>query len=679
MGLPLINRELSWLSFNDRVLQEAKDVNVPIMERLRFLGIFSNNQDEFFRVRVATLIRMIALGKRASQFIGPHPKKVLRQIFQKAIEQQFKFENLFDEIRTELEHENIFILNEAELNNSQEIFVSKYFRGNINTDITPILLENINKLPEFNDSTTFLVVEMSKANSNRKKYAIIEIPTKTNSRFLVLPKSNGKNYVILLDDVIRHNLDYIFKTFKFDDLAAYTIKFTRDAELDFENDETKTILEEISNSVAKRKSGQPVRIVYDSKMPNELYEYLADKFNVMQDDNIIPGGRYHNFKDFMSFPNFDRQDLEYPLREIIPFGEIENKTSLIKRIAKKDLLLFYPYHSFSIYLDLLAEASMDPAVKKIQIALYRVAGKSQVVNHLIKAAKNGKDVVVVFELQARFDEENNIKWALILEESGIHVIYGIKKLKVHSKILLITREEKGELKYLGSIGTGNFNEKTSGIYSDIMLLTSKKEYTDDLINVFNFINHPSKPVQTNTLILSPTSTRSHYVNLIEKEIDQALLGNEAWIHLKMNSLVDKKMIKKLYKASKAGVKIKLNVRGICSLIPGKPGFSENIEAISIVDRNLEHSRVFVFCNSGNPLYYISSADWMTRNLDLRLEVAAPILDDSLKAQLDKFLSAQWKDNVKSRNLINQETNPNRESNSSVKFRSQFEMLNILKN
>lgn len=679
MGLPLINRELSWLSFNDRVLQEAKDVNVPIMERLRFLGIFSNNQDEFFRVRVATLIRMIALGKRASQFIGPHPKKVLRQIFQKAIEQQFKFENLFDEIRTELEHENIFILNEAELNNSQEIFVSKYFRGNINTDITPILLENINKLPEFNDSTTFLVVEMSKANSNRKKYAIIEIPTKTNSRFLVLPKSNGKNYVILLDDVIRHNLDYIFKTFKFDDLAAYTIKFTRDAELDFENDETKTILEEISNSVAKRKSGQPVRIVYDSKMPNELYEYLADKFNVMQDDNIIPGGRYHNFKDFMSFPNFDRQDLEYPPREIIPFGEIENKTSLIKRIAKKDLLLFYPYHSFSIYLDLLAEASMDPAVKKIQIALYRVAGKSQVVNHLIKAAKNGKDVVVVFELQARFDEENNIKWALILEESGIHVIYGIKKLKVHSKILLITREEKGELKYLGSIGTGNFNEKTSGIYSDIMLLTSKKEYTDDLINVFNFINHPSKPVQTNTLILSPTSTRSHYVNLIEKEIDQALLGNEAWIHLKMNSLVDKKMIKKLYKASKAGVKIKLNVRGICSLIPGKPGFSENIEAISIVDRNLEHSRVFVFCNSGNPLYYISSADWMTRNLDLRLEVAAPILDDSLKAQLDKFLSAQWKDNVKSRNLINQETNPNRESNSSVKFRSQFEMLNILKN
>jgi polyphosphate kinase len=679
MGLPLINRELSWLSFNDRVLQEAKDVNVPIMERLRFLGIFSNNQDEFFRVRVATLIRMIALGKRASQFIGPHPKKVLRQIFQKAIEQQFKFENLFDEIRTELEHENIFILNEAELNNSQEIFVSKYFRGNINTDITPILLENINKLPEFNDSTTFLVVEMSKANSNRKKYAIIEIPTKTNSRFLVLPKSNGKNYVILLDDVIRHNLDYIFKTFKFDDLAAYTIKFTRDAELDFENDETKTILEEISNSVAKRKSGQPVRIVYDSKMPNELYEYLADKFNVMQDDNIIPGGRYHNFKDFMSFPNFDRQDLEYPPREIIPFGEIENKTSLIKRIAKKDLLLFYPYHSFSIYLDLLAEASMDPAVKKIQIALYRVAGKSQVVNHLIKAAKNGKDVVVVFELQARFDEENNIKWALILEESGIHVIYGIKKLKVHSKILLITREEKGELKYLGSIGTGNFNEKTSGIYSDIMLLTSKKEYTDDLINVFNFLNHPSKPVQTNTLILSPASTRSHYVNLIEKEIDQALLGNEAWIHLKMNSLVDKKMIKKLYKASKAGVKIKLNVRGICSLIPGKPGFSENIEAISIVDRNLEHSRVFVFCNSGNPLYYISSADWMTRNLDLRLEVAAPILDDSLKAQLDKFLSAQWKDNVKSRNLINQETNPNRESNSSVKFRSQFEMLNILKN
>lgn len=678
MGLPLINRELSWLSFNDRVLQEAMDTSVPLMERLRFLGIFSNNQDEFFRVRVATLMRMIVLGKRATQFIGPHPKKVLRQIFQKAISQQIQFEGLFEEIRNELENENIFIINEIELTKTQEKFVSSYFVENIKTNITPILLENISVLPEFNDSTTFLAVIMSKVNSNRKKYAILEIPTRKNSRFLVLPKEGNKNSIILLDDIIRHNLEDIFKMFKFDDIAAYTIKFTRDAELDFENDETKTILEEIAKSVAKRKSGNPVRIVYDSKMPNELYEYLADKFHVLQDDNIIPGGRYHNFKDFMGFPNLGRQDLEYPPREVIPIHSASKKPSLIKKITKKDILLFFPYHSFTIYLDLLAEAAIDPSVQKIQITLYRVAGKSEVINQLINAAKNGKEVTVVIELQARFDEENNIKWALLLEEAGINVIYGIKKLKIHSKILLITRVEKGETKYYASIGTGNFNEKTSGIYSDITLITSKKEYTSDLIEVFNFISKPTKAPQTNTLVLSPNSTRSHFVNLIEKEIDQAKLGNEAWIHLKMNSLVDRKMINKLYKASKAGVKIKLNVRGICSLIPGDPIFSQNIEGISIVDRNLEHARVFVFCNSGDPLYYISSADWMTRNLDLRLEVAAPILDPKLQGQLSNFLNAQWNDNVKARDLIDQKFNPRKTSDSKKEFRSQFEMINILK-
>jgi len=652
--VPLINRDISWLSFNARVLQEADDPNVPLIERLRFLGIFSNNRDEFFRVRVATIRRMAKWPNKAKAALGEDPDVLLEQIQKIVLRQQKKFDLMYESILRELKKENILFVNEKQLSEEQGVFVRSYFHEHIYPFLFPIIIDTAPRFPYLKDKSSYLTIRLvENAKERRWKYALVELPTDATSRFLILPVKDGIQRVILLDDVIRYCLKDVFNTFNFESIEAYAIKLTRDAELDIDSDVSKSWMEKISRSVKMRKKGQPVRLTYDQEIPADLLRFIQKKIKLNEPEYLTPGGRYHNFKDFINFPYLGNMRLRYPVHQQLDHPLLANQQSLFKAIRRQDILLSYPYQSFHHIIDLLREASIDPNVHSIRITLYRAAKNSGIINALVNAVKNGKHVTAVVEIQARFDEEANINYASSLQEEGVQVIFGVPGLKVHSKLILITRKEGGKMIQYAHLGTGNFNEQTAKIYCDHSLLTCDKKITGEVAKLFSFYQDNFRTGTYKRLFVSPFNMRKKFIQLINKEIENAEAGRPAYMILKMNSLVDQEMIRKLYQASGASVKIILIVRGICSLVPGLKGYSENIEVISIVDKFLEHSRIFVFANGGDEKYYLSSADWMFRNLDNRSEVAVPVLDKQLKSQLKQYLLIQLNDNTKAR-IVNKD-------------------------
>lgn len=670
----LINRELSWLAFNGRVLQEANDPTVPLLERLKFLGIFSSNRDEFFRVRVATVRRLIKVGAKPKEFAGETPKVLMDKIMQVINQQQDDFEQTFSKLMNELKKNKIFLINESQLNAEQGDFVKAYFKDSVLPLLFPIMLDNVPEFPWLKDRAIYLIIKLISP-IKKDKLALVEIPSDKISRFLVLP--GGNNSVILLDDVIRYCLKDMFFHFNYDFAEAYAIKMTRDAELNIENDVSKSLVKKISESVKLRKRGEPVRLEVDEAIAPDILRYINKKLPILKKENFITGGRYHNTVDFINFPKIGSPDLRYKLPKPLDHPELKNNESVLKVIRKTDILLSYPYQSYLPIIDLLREASIDPKVKSIQITLYRVARNSNVVNALINAIKNGKRVTAIVELQARFDEEQNIFWSNRLHEEGAKVIYGVPGLKAHTKLFLIEREENGLPRYYAHIGTGNFNEDTARFYCDHSLLTANRRITQDVVEVFNFYSDNYKSGTYKELMVSPFNLRKKFTALIDKEIKAAKAKKEAWMFLKMNNLVDEAIIEKLYEASKAGVKIRLIVRSTCSLLAGVKGLSENIEAVSIVDKYLEHSRVFIFCNSGDPRYYIASADIMTRNLDHRSEVATPILDPKIQRELLDILEIQWSGNTKARVLNATQDNVYKKGDPKNKVRAQDEIYAYL--
>ncbi len=666
-----INRELSWLAFNHRVMQEAMDKSVPLFERLRFLGIFSNNMDEFFRVRVASIKKILPLGKKMiAEFAGYTPKQLLEEIQLKVRDLQEDFESTYNTIISELQKQKIYFINEKQLSKEQSVFVKEYFSEQVRSDIIPIMLNQAKQFPELKDQSIYFGIRMLAGPHEVVKYAIIEIP-KRLPRFIKVPGKDDRLNIMFLDDVIRHNLPEIFKTLQAKQIEAYTLKITRDAELDIENEVAQTYIDSIYKSVKNRKKGEPVRFLYDKDIPSDLYNKIKWAMHLVKDDNLIGGGRYHNFKDFISFPDFGRKDLTYENLKPLNHPEIDSAGSIMQHMRNKDFMVHYPYQSFHYFIDLMREAALDPHVSSIRITLYRVAMNSKVTNALINAAKNGKNVVVIIELQARFDEENNIYWAKKLGEEGVKVIYGVKGLKVHSKLCLITRKENGKSFYYANIGTGNYNEKTAVLYSDKSLFTTNQKIAYEVKQVFNFFENNERNYKYQHLLVSPRTTRSGFNKLIENEINNAKKGKEAYILLKMNNLVDKQMIDKLYEASQAGVKIRLIIRGICCLKTGIESFSNNIRGIGVIDRFLEHTRIYIFCNGGKESTYISSSDWMYRNLDKRIEVSCPIIDPKVKEEVRQIIETQWKDNVKARILDENLENHYRKIRDEEPIRSQY--------
>ncbi len=675
-----VNREISWLHFNDRVLQESADKKVPLIERLRFLGIFSNNLDEFFKVRYATVKRIVDAGKSGKSVLGGEvAKDLLEEITRIVIQQQAKSQDILKGIQKELAGENIFIINETQVSETQAVFVKEYFLRQVNPELTTIILNNLREFPLLKDTAAYLAVRMvlNKETGtflrkrNEVQYALIEIP-KGIDRFVVLPEEEGKNYIIILDDVIRFCLDSIFTMFDYKDISAHMIKITRDAELDIDNDLSKSFIQKISSSVEGRKVSNPVRFVYDKRIKIDTLRFLKDKMDIEETDSVIPGGRYHNRRDYMGFPSLGRTDLLYDKIRPLPIKELSLEGSIFESIAKKDYLQYAPYHTFAYITKFLKEAALDPYVKSIKITVYRLAKNSQVAAALINAAKNGKEVTVQIELQARFDEQANIKYANKLQEEGIRLIFGVPGLKVHSKICTVEREEGNTIKRYGFISTGNFNESTAKIYTDYTVFTAHEGILKELEKVFGFFETTYKINKYKHLIVSPHYTKNKFSKLIDNEIANAIVGKEAFVKIKMNSFTSYKMVDKLYEASRAGVKVQLIIRGICCLIPGVPGMSENIEAISVVDKFLEHPRLFIFGNQGEPKVYISSADWMTRNLDYRVEVGCPIYDEDVKQELIDTFEISWKDNVKARVFSKEQDNTYRKTKS-AKVRSQFAM------
>lgn len=671
-----INRELSWLQFNARVLQEAEDEQVPLIERLRFLGIFSNNLDEFFKVRYATIKRIDLAGKTGkSELGGIKAKELLEKITNIVINQQTESLKILDKIQSELRKKDVFVIDEKEITPQQSLFIKDFFIQNVRPALMTIILNEVDEFPLLKDSAAYLIVKMTmKAQNNvfttNKVYSLIELPKFIN-RFVVLPQTKNKHYIILLDDLIRHCLDYIFNIFNYESLQTHMIKITRDAELDIDSDLSKSFLEKLSESVKDRRIGDPVRFVYDKKIDKETLDFLLKKMGIDNTDSIIPGGRYHNRRDYMDFPDLGIKQLFYEKQPPLPINGLVLQGSLLEKIAQKDYLLYSPYQSFAYLIKFLREAAIDPKVKSIKITIYRLAKISNIASSLINAKKNGKDVIVQIELQARFDEQANIKYAEQMQEEGIKIIFGVPGLKVHCKTCVIERIENRKLKRYGFISTGNFNESTAKLYTDYTLFTSNQKILKDVNKVFDFFQINYKVKKYRHLLVSPHYTRNALTNFINTEIENCKLGKPSGIQLKLNSITDLPMIDKLYEASCAGVKIKMIVRGICCLIPGVKGMSENIEVISVVDKFLEHPRLYIFQNNQTPKYYISSADFMSRNLDTRVEIACPIYDQEIQQEIQDTFDISWNDNVKARVISEKQDNAYKKNNL-PKWRSQIE-------
>jgi polyphosphate kinase len=635
-----INREISWLAFNDRVLSEADNANVPLIERMRFLGIFSNNLDEFFRVRVATLRRAMGVSKKPIDPMDFDPEETLQEIQEIINTQQEKFDHSFQVVTELLDKSGVCLVNEKQILKEHISFLNHYYTDKIKPHLIPVILHHRIPFPQLTDASIYLICELNKKGATHgSTHALIEISSKL-PRFVELPAIKDKRYVIFIDDLIRYFLKDLFESLNFSKADAWAIKTTRDAELDIDDDLSKGLIEKMSRSVTQRKKGEYVRLNYDNSIPHHVLDLVLKRAKIKNIENISPGGRYHNKRDLMSFPDMGRADLCWPSRAAVEHPAIKGDLGFFEAIKNKDILLHFPYHSFQNTIDFLRQAAIDPEVKTIRITLYRVSKNSQVVNALINAARNGKRVTALVELQARFDEEHNIKVTRQLTEAGVRVIPGVQGLKVHSKLILISRKEAGKTVRYVYAGTGNFSERTSTVYTDHALLTAHKEIGDEVRKLFEFFESNYIRSLHRHLIVSPFNTRRRLLDLINTEIEFAEKGMPAFITLKLNNLVDASMIRKLYEASQAGVKVNLIIRGICSLIPNLEGKSENIRLVNIIGRYLEHSRVLVFGNGGNPLYFISSADWMVRNIDHRIEATIPIYDSGIQQELQKMLDIQ---------------------------------------
>lgn len=672
--MEFFNRELSWLSFNERVLQEALDARNPIIERMRFLGIYSNNLDEFFRVRVANLRRMIVYRAKEIKNYNGSPQELFKEIRLTVLKQQKQFEIAYLKILEELKTHNIFQVNEHELNDEQIVEVKHYFNLHLKHAIVPIILNDTTPFPRLKDSGIYLAIKLHKLKNAKNRFALIKIPS-TSPRFYILKEKKIKK-VILIDDIIRLNLDVIFSIFNYNSLEAHTFKFTRDAELNLDDDISVSLKEKVEKSIKRRKKGVPVRFVYDQDMPHDMLEYLLSKLNLQYGINTIAGGRYHNFKDFTSFPDFDNPEFVFSPLPPLNHIQLEGKRSLIKIILKKDVLIHYPYQRFDYVVDLLREAAIDPKVVSIKINVYRVTQNSQVLKALLNAISNGKQVTVFLELMARFDEENNLYWSSRLKENGAKVLHGRQDLKVHSKLIQIVRISGENKQYISHIGTGNFHEKTAKVYGDLSLITANEEIGIDIEKTFNLMesNRLSKKLSFQHLWVSPFNTRTQIIQLIEREIQFASQGLKSEILIKLNNLTDSEIIENLYRASNAGVKIKMIVRGVCCLVPGIANQSENIQVFSIVDRFLEHIRMFKFYNNGDSLYFVGSADWMERNLNKRIEVTCPVLDKTIQREINLIFSYQFRGNAKTRIIDQKQKNRYRKSIGKP-FHTQLELYN----
>jgi len=683
MGRKYIPRDISWLSFNGRVLQEAADKTVPLISRIKFLGIFSNNLDEFFRVRVAGLKRALLVDeKEAKHIFFEKPQLILDELNYKLIKQQKKFEKVWLNVQKEMSKEGVVLKTTQDLDEQQQKFVKEFYINEVESNLIPLLLDENRPMPYIRDKSLYLGVAMKMKDWNYEtNFAVIEIPTDRISRFTILPSPKNEVHLILLEDIIKFNLPYIFSFFGFDDFKAHAFKITRDAEFDLDNDINTDIAEKIAKAVKNRRKGKPTRFVFDENMSQTLVEFLIKKLGISKKDSIIPGQKIHNFKDFMNFPNVFRKHITSIERTSFHHPELEDSNRMADVIAKKDILLAFPYHNFDHIIDLLREAAIDPDVTSIQITAYRLATNSKIGNALVNAHRNGKAVTVMLELRARFDEQHNLYWKERFETEGITVLVGIPNKKVHAKLCIIKKRVQNKTIQYGFVSTGNINEKTAKLYGDFCLLTSNRAVMADINRVFKVLRKPHSNLYEELtpgkgLLFSPTDMRDQLSALIDKEIKEAQEGRKAHIIIKINSLSDKLLIKKLYDAAEAGVQVQLIVRGIYCVV-NQSTFAQPIEAISIVDEYLEHARVLYFYQSGKGIMYLSSADWMTRNLDYRIEAALKINDGKIKSQLLDILNIQLRDNVKARKLNNLLSNEYIK-NDEEECRSQIEIYRYLK-
>lgn len=675
-----IIRDISWLSFNHRVLQEAADDTVPLRERIRFLGIFSNNLDEFFRVRVAALNRMIALGKKSRMHLEINPQQILEQIQDIVLHQQKEFERIWNEILRELKKEKIFLVTENRLNRVQQRFVQDFFNEEIRSNIVPLMIEDIKTFPTLSDKSIYLACTLStKDKSLPKKFALVSVPARRLPRFVILPSKQQEKHIILLEDIIRFCLPQIFSFFGYDVFSSAIIKVTRDAEIDIDSDVSTTLIQKIEKGLKNRKKGKTVRFVYDKEIDPALLTYLVKRLGLTHKDHIIPGGRIHNFKDFMDFPEqvFHKKSSRKKPFAHPAFAHAKRITDVI---MQKDVMLHFPYHSFSSLIDLLREAAIDPEVTSIKLTCYRLAPRSKMINAVTNAVRNGKQVTVVLELRARFEEEANLEWKNELEEAGVKVLLGVPNMKVHAKLCLIKKQVNNRTVHYGFVSTGNLNEKTAAIYGDHCLLTADRNIMADVNRIFHYLEQPKLrlPVlrSCKTLLVSPVSMRRQLMQLLNREISNAKKGKPAGILLKLNSLSDETLINKLYDAAKAGVKLELVIRGICCMLTENSKFKD-VYGISIVDEYLEHARVMIFHNEGNEKAFISSADWMVRNIDHRIEAACPVFDKQLLQELKDILQVQLADNIKARILDNDLANQYVNPRNTKKVRSQVDIYNYL--
>ena len=645
-----VERDVSWMYFNHRILQEAEKEFVPLLERLSFLGIYSNNLDEFFRVRVASLNRMLErkLDKDTEQQI----KKSLKTINKLNESYSKEYTEAVDRVFEELETHKIRLVTEASLNDEQKDFLSQFFYDKLNGSVNPIWLSEIEDLTVLEDNRIYLIVEKCEKKDNKKKYAIVKVPDRIYGRWVKIPSSDGFDNIMYLDDVIRYCLPLVFLGFKESTYRAYSFKFTKDAEMEMDNDADFGTMEKIALGVNSRKKGDAVRVIYDHEMPREMQRKLRDRLNTKELDASLAGGRYQNHKDLMSFPDCGRKDLKYDKWTPIMKPEFISNESILDQIRQKDRFIHVPYHNFNGYIRVLREAAIKPEVKSIKTTLYRLAKDSKVVKALITAARNGKKVTAVVELLARFDEESNIKWSKRMQEEGVNVIFGVEGLKIHSKLLYI-ESKKGNI---ACIGTGNFHEGNAKIYTDYLMMTARPKIVNEVAKVFDFIDRPFSPFRFSELLVSPNSMKSRILRMLDTEIRNAGEGKEAWVKIKINHITDTDMVTKLYQASKAGVKIDIVIRGNCSLVPGIKGLSENIRCVGIIDRYLEHSRILIFANGGKPRYFLGSADWMPRNLLNRIEVLTPVYDEELQADLMRTISYGMRDTTNGRIVDGKGTN-----------------------
>ena len=683
MPIKPIIRDISWLAFNQRVMQEAKDPKVHLYDRLRFLGIFSNNLDEFYRVRVGTLNKMVEIDKgKTKMHLEQHPEKILKEIQRTTVKLQRSFDQSFAEIMREMgKQHRIFLKNERQLNKEQKDWVRSYFEDKVRTQIVPLMIESMPQAPMLKDRSIYLACLMGNAqNPMLQRYALIQVPEEQTPRFVTLPNSGNETHIIMLEDIIRFNLKYLFAPFGFDRFKSHIIKVTRDAEMDMDNDIHSNLIAELEKNLQKRTRGKATRFVYDKRIDPQLLEYLINRLGLTDKSNLIPGGRIHNFKAFMNFPKNVFKDIK-PRPKPFVHPLLKQPCRIMDVIEKRDVMLHFPYHSFDSIIDLLREAAIDPSVQSIRLTVYRLAKNSKVINALLNAVRNGKKVSVIVELKARFDEEANLYWKKVLEEEGINVYVGIPNMKIHAKLCVIKKREFNRTIQYGFISTGNFHEGTAQVYGDHLLLTTKPQIISDINKIFDCLESPNPDLSQidncKVLITSPHQMRDYFLRKIEQEI----VSNEKnrKITVKLNSLVDKELINSLYRAAESGVKIDLIIRGICTALTQQATFKKKMNAISIVDQYLEHARVFIFSQGKDPRVYISSADWMVRNLDHRVEVACPVFSHTFSEELQDILKIQLKENVKARILDNRHRNQYVKRGEKEKsFRSQLEIYNYLK-